>query len=42
MLRKLELPDGFQESISKGQGREGSHRVYDRIVHNSDWLMVRS
>ena len=30
-----ELPRGFQQSIFKGQVREGGLRVCDQLVHNS-------
>ena len=35
VLKKPELPDGFQESIFKGQVREGGRRVCDLLVHDS-------
>ena len=35
VLKTLELPDGFQESIFKGKMREGPPRVCDQLVHNS-------
>ena len=34
------FPDGFQESILKDQLREAGPRVWDQLVHSSDWLMV--
>ena len=30
------LPDGFQQSIFKGQVRDGFPRVCDQLVRNSD------
>ena len=35
MLKKPELPDGFQRSIFKDQVREGRTRVRDQLPHNS-------
>ena len=34
------FPDGFQESILKDQLMEAGPRVWDQLVHGSDWLMV--
>ena len=30
-----ELPEGFKESMFKGQVREGHPRVWDQLLHNS-------
>ena len=30
-----ELPKGIQQSMFKGQVREGGHRVRDQLLHNS-------
>ena len=35
ILRKPELPDGFQGNIFKGKVREGSCSVCDQLVHDS-------
>lgn len=35
ILKTPELPDGVQESIFKGQVREGGHRVCDQLIQNS-------
>ena len=35
MLKKPELPDGFQGGIFKGQVREASLRVCDQLMHSS-------
>ena len=35
MLRKPELPSGFQGDIFKVQVRKGSPRICDQLVHNS-------
>ena len=35
VLEKLNLPNGFQQSILKGKVREGHPRVCDQLVHNS-------
>ena len=35
-------PGKPQGGIFKGQVREGSHRVWEQLVHSSDWLMMRS
>ena len=35
MLKKPELPDGFQQSIFKGQVREGRPKVRDQLPHHS-------
>ena len=35
ILKKPKLLDGFQQSIFKGQMREGHPRVFDQFVHNS-------
>ena len=35
MLRKPELPNGFQGNIFKFQVREGNPRICDQLVHNS-------
>ena len=35
ILKKPELPDGFQENTFKGQVREGIHRACDQLVHSS-------
>ena len=41
VLKMPELPYGFQESIFKGQVKEGAHKVCDQLVYNSLWLMMR-
>ena len=33
--KRLELPSGFQARCFKGKVREGCHRVYDQLIHNS-------
>ena len=35
MLKRPELPDGFQENIFKGEVREGNHRVCDQLLNSS-------
>ena len=35
MLKRPELPDGFQGSIFKDKVREGSRRFFDQLVHSS-------
>lgn len=35
VLKKPELPDGFQGSLLRAQVREGSHRVCDELGYNS-------
>ena len=35
MLKTPELPDGVQESMFKGQVREGGHKVCDQLLQNS-------
>ena len=34
-FKKPDLPSGFQQSIFKGQVREGRLRVCDQLMHNS-------
>ena len=34
-LKKPRLPDGFQQSIFKGQGREGRPGVRNQLMHSS-------
>ena len=34
-LKNPDLPKGFQQSIFKGQVRDGRPRVCDQLVHNS-------
>ena len=41
MLKKPELSDEFQGIIFKIKMKEGSFRICDQLMHNSDWLMVR-
>ena len=35
MLKRPELPYGFQGSIFKGKEKEGSWKVCDELMHNS-------
>ena len=42
MLRKPDIPPGSQGPFLKGRVMEGSHRLYDHLMHNSDWLMVNN
>lgn len=40
--QKTRCLHGSQGPFLKGRVMEGSHRLYDHLVHNSDWLMVNN
>lgn len=38
LLKRPELPDGFQGRAFKGRGERAGHRLCDQLTDISDWL----